>query len=47
MIPDHIPTDYPAEEWQREPEPRTWRRPVAIALGAAAVLVLCAAWWLA
>ena len=47
MIPDHIPTDYPAEDWQRDPEPRNGRLPVAVALGAAAVLVLGAAWWLA
>lgn len=55
MIRDRITPDVPrdpssysyAEDWQRDPEPvHTWRRPVAIALGAAAVLVLSGAWWL-
>ena len=55
MIRDRITPDAPrdpssysyAEDWQRDPEPRNWRLPVAVALGAAAVLVLGAAWWLA
>ena len=49
MTPDHLRTDYAdePEDWH-EPEPRRDRRRlVAVALGAAAVLVLGAAWWLA